>query len=135
MLAHAPSQAEAHVHARSFAYGGLDDVTRAAVQQATAAIHERLQRTATDLIAIGEGLLAVRERLPHGEFGPWLDAEFGWSEGHARKLMQVARAFADQTDYLDRLPRPPSTCSRPLVRPRRPAPRQASRSRPLPNGR
>lgn len=101
---HAPAHTHApsHAPASPFAYDGLDDLTRAAVQQATAAIHERLQRTATDLIAIGERLLAVRERLPHGQFGPWLDAEFGWSEGHARKLMQVARAFADQTDHRDR---------------------------------
>lgn len=102
MLAHAPSQAEASVHDRSFAYGGLDDVTRAAVKQATAAIHERLRRTAADVIAIGDGLLAVKARLPHGQFGPWLEAEFGWSEGHARRLMQVARAFGRQSDHGDR---------------------------------
>src|SRR5262249_62154822 len=37
-------------------------------------------RTIEDIIAVGNELLAVNEALPHGQFIPWLGAEFGWTK-------------------------------------------------------
>jgi hypothetical protein len=37
--------------------------------------------------------LAVKEVLPHGQFLPWLRAEFGWAERTARYFMSVAERF------------------------------------------
>ncbi len=56
-------------------------------------IRERLTKTLEDLIAVGNDLLAVKEALPHGQFGAWLRAEFGWAERTARNFMSVAEHF------------------------------------------
>ncbi len=85
----------------AFDYTALDAETRIVVQQRTSEIKDRLRRTAQDIVQIGHDLIEVKERLPHGQFGPWLSAEFDLTEGHARKLMQVARAFG-QNDHYDR---------------------------------
>jgi hypothetical protein len=42
---------------------------------------------------VGNDLLAVKETLPHGQFLPWLKAEFGWSERTAQNFMSVAEQF------------------------------------------
>ncbi len=52
-----------------------------------------MKRTAQDIIEIGEKLIEVKERLPHGAFGQWLDSEFEWRERTARNFMQVAEKF------------------------------------------
>src|SRR2546430_330934 len=40
---------------------------------------DRLKRTAGDILAIGADLIRAKELLGHGNFGAWLDAEFGLS--------------------------------------------------------
>src|SRR5262249_1572372 len=35
----------------------------------------------------------VKDALEHGHFGPWLRAEFGWSERTAQNFMSVAERF------------------------------------------
>lgn len=85
----------------AFDYEALDSETRIVVQQRTGEIRERMVQTAQGIIEIGQKLIEVRDRLPHGQFGEWLRAEFDMSEGHARKMMQVARAFG-QSDHYDR---------------------------------
>lgn len=52
-------------------------------------------RSQETFIEIGHALIAVKELLPHGQFGPWLDAEFGWSQASARRFMQVAEQFPE----------------------------------------
>jgi gas vesicle protein len=56
-------------------------------------IRERVKKTVEDIIDVGNDLLAVKEALPHGQFGPWLKAEFGWSERSAQNFMSVAERF------------------------------------------
>lgn len=76
-----------------FDYEALDSDTRAFVQEKAHAIHARLKRTAEDIIAIGLDLIEVKERLQHGQFLPWIDAEFAMSERTARDFMNIARRF------------------------------------------
>jgi hypothetical protein len=45
------------------------------------------------VVKVGQGLLAVKEALPHGQFLPWLPAEFGWVERTAYNFMSVAQRF------------------------------------------
>jgi len=45
------------------------------------------------IIEVGHELIAAKAELVHGEWLPWLDQEFGWSEAAAQRYMQVARAF------------------------------------------
>lgn len=49
-------------------------------------IRQMVERTREDLLMVGRDLLAVKAALPHGRFGPWLRAEFGWTERTARPI-------------------------------------------------
>jgi hypothetical protein len=56
-------------------------------------IKARIKRTAEDVIAIGQDLLAVKEELEHGQFQDWLKAEFDMSYPTANNFMNVAKRF------------------------------------------
>lgn len=79
--------------ATRFEYGTLDAETRIVVQQKTGEIRDRIKRTASDIMEIGERLIDIKERLGHGRFAEWLQIEFEWSDRTARSLMSVAEAF------------------------------------------
>lgn len=76
---------------------GLDSETREFVQKITDEIHGQMKRTAEGIIRIGQNLIAVKERLRHGQFLPWLKAEFAMSENAALKFMQVAERFGSKS--------------------------------------
>ncbi|MCV9997688.1 DUF3102 domain-containing protein [Pararhizobium sp. YC-54] len=38
----------------------------------------------------------MKERIGHGNFMPWIEAEFGMSQSAAVKFMNVARAYGDK---------------------------------------
>lgn len=78
-----------------FDYGALDPETRIVVQQRTGEIKSLMRRSAQDIIDIGLKLIEVKERLPHGNFGPWLKDEFGWSADTAQRFMLVAERFGE----------------------------------------
>ncbi len=87
-----------------FAYEALDEEIRIFVQQKTDETHLLLKRTAENILAIGLILQAVKERLPHGQFLPWLQAEFGMSRVTANHFMHVAEKFADKCTSILHLP-------------------------------
>jgi hypothetical protein len=66
-------------------------------------IRDKVKRTIEDIIEVGKDLLAVRDALPHGQFGPWLAAEFGWTERTARNFMAVAEHFGPKTEIISDL--------------------------------
>jgi hypothetical protein len=66
-------------------------------------IRDKVKRTIEDIIEVGKDLLAVREAIPHGQFGPWLAAEFGWTERTARNFMAVAEHFGPKTEIISDL--------------------------------
>jgi DUF3102 family protein len=74
-------------------YAALDAETRIIVQQRTTEIKALMKRAASDIIEIGQKLIEVKARLPHGAWLPWLRSEFAWSDDTARNHMNVARAF------------------------------------------
>jgi hypothetical protein len=50
------------------------------------------------IIEIGQKLIAAKSHLKHGEWRPWLEAEFGWvSDRTARNYMAVASAFKSES--------------------------------------
>jgi hypothetical protein len=63
------------------------------VRSSAEAIRQQVRNTLESAIKIGQELLAVKEALPHGQFLPWLRAEFGWAERTARNFMAVAEQF------------------------------------------
>lgn len=76
-----------------FDYSPLDTKIAEQARSIADRIRERLKKTLEDLIEVGTDLLAVKEALPHGQFLPWLKAEFGWSERTAQNFMSVAENF------------------------------------------
>jgi len=53
----------------------------------------RMKRSALDIYHIGANLLEAQDLLAHGEFLPWIKAEFGMGKSSAYKFMNVAKAF------------------------------------------
>lgn len=53
----------------------------------------RMKRSALDIYHIGANLLEAQELLTHGEFLPWIEAEFGMGKSSAYKFINVAKAF------------------------------------------
>lgn len=82
-----------HERQASFDWQVLDPDTRATVRATTDRLHELERRTSEGIIEMGRQLLAVKTQLPHGQFLPWLDAEFGWSYSTAARFMKVAEKF------------------------------------------
>jgi hypothetical protein len=76
-----------------FNYDLLETKLADKVRTAADRIRERIKKTVEDIIEVGNDLLAVKEALPHGQFLPWLKAEFGWSERSAQNFMSVAEQF------------------------------------------
>lgn len=97
------SKGELVVVERRFDYSPLEEKTAEKVQASAARIRETVKRTIEDIIAVGAELLSVKEELPHGQFIPWLRAEFGWTERTARNFMAVAEAFGPKTEMISDL--------------------------------
>ncbi len=76
-----------------FDYQSLDTEARIVVQQRTNEIKTLMRKTAQDIIEIGQKLIEVKGRLPHGSFGDWLESEFEWKERAAQNFMRVAERF------------------------------------------
>jgi Protein of unknown function (DUF3102) len=60
------------------------------LQENANAIRELGKKTIEQVIEIGRRLTEVKDDLlEHGEFGPWLGREFGWTERTAQNFMRV----------------------------------------------
>ncbi len=79
-----------------FDYAGLPSEHAGEVRAAAERIKIRMKRTAEDIIEIGRDLITVKERLPHGQFGMWIDVEFGMSDSTAQNFMNVAGRFGSK---------------------------------------
>jgi DNA N-6-adenine-methyltransferase (Dam)/Protein of unknown function (DUF3102) len=88
----------------AFDYASLDKDTAAFILQKTGQIHSLMKRTAQEIVEVGKYLLEVKERLPHGQFILWIQAEFGMSDRHARNFMHVASRFSDKTEIISDFP-------------------------------
>lgn len=58
-----------------------------------------MSRTGQDIIEIGRDLIATKEDLGHGNFLPWIEAEFGMSVDTAGRFMNVAKNLAGQIPH------------------------------------
>jgi hypothetical protein len=91
------------VAAVGFDYSPLTTQTAKQVRAAAERIREKVKKTLEDIIAVGNDLLTVKQELPHGQFGTWLRAEFGWTERTARNFMSVAEGFGAKTEMISDL--------------------------------
>lgn len=76
-----------------FDYTALDDPTRDFLIQTENEIEHILRESAYQ---IGTRLIAVKKRLPHGEFLKWLKARWGWTPRTAQNMMNVAQNFKSE---------------------------------------
>lgn len=59
------------------------------------------QQTAQNIIEIGKRLLSVKESLPHGEWGKYLDSKVDFSQQTAQRFMKVATEFSNTSTLRD----------------------------------
>jgi hypothetical protein len=76
-----------------FNYDLLETKVADKVRSSAQTIRQQLQNTLENAVMIGQAFLVVKEALEHGQFLPWLKAEFGWSERTAYNFMSVAQRF------------------------------------------
>lgn len=88
----------------AFDYQQLDSATADTLRRAVDEIRACRLDVGRRIIRIGEKLHAVKARLAHGQFGGWLEAEFGWSDRTARNFMQVAEVFREKSEIVSDLP-------------------------------
>lgn len=79
-----------------FDYSSLSETDRDEVRAATARIRVRMTRTVEDIIEIGRDLILAKNKIGHGGFLRWIEAEFGMGIWSADKFMQVADRFGDK---------------------------------------
>lgn len=90
---------------KAFDYSTLDETLRILLQTKADAIRVRLQRQAEDIIATGQDLIEIKEKLQHGQFLDWLRAEFNLNLRTAQRFMQVATRFGGiKSDSVSFLP-------------------------------
>ena len=78
-----------------FDYAALPVDAALTARAAAERIKLRLKRTVEDIIEIGRELTAVKDELPHGQFLPWIAAEFEMSEDTATNFMNVCSRFGE----------------------------------------
>lgn len=86
-----------------FDYAHIDRGVAERVRSSAARIRERVKKTLVTIIEVGDELCAVKRMLPHGDFGVWLRAEFGWTERTARNFMAVAERFGPKAEIISDL--------------------------------
>ena len=59
------------------------------------------QQTAQNIIEIGKRLMAVKESLPHGEWGSWLKEKVDFTERTAQNFIRVAKEFSNTKAIAD----------------------------------
>lgn len=85
----------------AFDYGALNVEARIVVQQKTSEIREQIETMKRSAIAIGLRLIEIKAHLDYGQWGRWLEAEFGWSDQSALNYMNAARLAGKIPNYLE----------------------------------
>ncbi|KXL53396.1 ParB-like nuclease domain protein [Anaerotignum neopropionicum] len=59
--------------------------------------------TANNMIRMGKILIKVKDSLPHGKFGEWLENEVDFSQRSANQFMKIAREFGSNSQAISNL--------------------------------
>ncbi|MFO0979671.1 MAG: DUF3102 domain-containing protein [Planctomycetaceae bacterium] len=84
-------------------YGLIPESDRDEVRSAALSIKPRIERSVSDMLAIGESLLEVKALLPHGQWLPWLDVEFSMTPRTAQRLMNAAERWRGKCETVSHL--------------------------------
>ncbi len=66
------------------------------------------KRVVADVIEIGRRLTDAKARCQHGNWLPWLEREFGWTDKTAERFMSASQLFGGKIDKLSNLDIPVS---------------------------
>lgn len=83
-----------------FDYGALPAESAIVARTAAERIRLRLKRTVEDIIEIGRELTEVKAELPHGQFLPWIEAEFEMTARTAQSFMDVYDRFGGKNEII-----------------------------------
>lgn len=96
-----PARPDPIVLKPKFDYAQMPGDIAAEAQAVADRIRDRLNAAIYDT---GRDLLRIKDRLPHGSFGPWLKAEFGLSERTALNYMNAAKLVDEKSATVADLP-------------------------------
>lgn len=68
---------------------------RKQAQDAATRIRTNLNKAQAAFLDIGRDLLTVKDKLAHGEFGKWIEAEFGMTTRTAQNMMNAAELVSE----------------------------------------
>lgn len=86
-----------------FNYGSISSEKAASARAAAERIRGRMQLAAESIIEVGRELIEQKKALGHGNFLPWIDAEFGMGERVAQNYMRVCNEFGANTNRVSDL--------------------------------
>jgi hypothetical protein len=87
----------------AYDYSQIADEHRGQVISAARRIKTKEERAKQDLIAIGNELAMVKERLGHGQFQEWITVEFDMSYRTANRWMNAAKVWNGKSDTVSLL--------------------------------
>ena len=87
-----------------FSYSVLSREDEVAAKEDAAIIKAHMKSAAESIIAVGLALKRQKERLPHGMFLPWIEAEFGMSRQTADNFVHVAEVYAGKLPMISNFP-------------------------------
>lgn len=87
-----------------FDYGLIAEDKCDLIIAAAERIKGRLKRQTSDIIAIGHDLLKVKEVVGHGNFLPWVSAEFNWTARTAQNYIRAAEWAGEKYEVVSHLP-------------------------------
>lgn len=82
--------------AMAFDYSILSVDDRRFLKDRAQQIRGRVALASQQIVEMGEMLIEAKSRLPHGQFGGWVRAEFDWTDRTARQMMNVAEKFKSE---------------------------------------
>ena len=88
----------------TFSYAGLAADVETRLRQTADAIRSSARNQVNEVLATGAALDAAKKSLPHGQFGPWLSSEFGWTERTAQRYMLAAKMFGSNPTRVSHFP-------------------------------
>ncbi|WP_406854381.1 DUF3102 domain-containing protein [Alsobacter sp. KACC 23698] len=84
-----------------FEYSNLPKEIALVAKRAADSVRAKIKNSTLE---IGRELCAVKETLPHGQFGRWIELEFGMTMRSAQNYMSAFTQFGDKHEILAHLP-------------------------------
>ncbi|WP_167315907.1 DUF3102 domain-containing protein [Brucella microti] len=86
-----------------FSYAALSRDDEVSAKEDAAIIKAHMKSAAESIIAVGLALKRQKERLPHGMFLPWIEAEFRMTDRTALNFIRVAEHYNGKSETISDL--------------------------------